>query len=51
MRPLLPMCEALEQKRRKKHKPERKELGLSYLHNSICLDELIILVWSNVKIG
>ena len=35
----------------KKHKPQLKEIELSYLHNSICLNELITLVWSNVKIG
>ena len=37
-------CEALEQKRPKKHKPERQEIKHSYLHHSICLDEHIICI-------
>ena len=41
-------CEASEQKRPKIPKPKRKELELSFLLYLICLNELIILVWSNV---
>ena len=32
-------------------KPKRKEIELRYFRHSTRLDELIILVWSNVKIG
>ena len=32
-------------------KSKRDELELRYFHHSTRLDELIILVWSNVKIG
>ena len=35
----------------KKPKPEANEMELLFLHHWTRLDELIILVWSNVKIG
>ena len=44
-------CEASEQKMGQKPKAKRNETELSFLHYSICLDELIILEISNVKIG
>ena len=39
-------CEAMEHKRPKIPKPKRKEIELSSNRHSICLNELIILVWS-----
>ena len=43
-------CEALEQKRSPKLKYKSKEIKLSFLFHSICLDEFVILVHSFVKI-
>ena len=34
-----------------KPKTKKNEIELSCLHHSILLDKLIILMWSNVKIG
>ena len=42
-------CEASEQKMVQKPTAKRKELKLSFLHYSICLDELIILVVRMLK--
>ena len=43
--------EASEQKTGQKPRTEQNEIELSCLHHSIRLDELIILMWSDVKIG
>ena len=44
-------CEALEQKMGQKPTAKWKEITRCFKHHSICFDELIILVVSNVKIG
>ena len=52
LRVVLSPCEALEQKWSEKPKIlKSKEIELSFLFHSIRLDELVILVYSFVKIG
>ena len=43
--------EVLEQKMGQKQETQKNEIELSCLHYSIHLDKLIILMWSDVKIG
>ena len=44
-------CEALEQNMGQKLKTLKDQIELSYWHYSIRLEELIIFIWSDVKIG